>query len=350
MGPATRRRLSLWAVITGAAVVVAAAYTTAVNEPMIAGAVGGLLVGGGIAGFELFFLQQPVGDRLRRMSMPRLIAVQSVFVFALILLTMHLAPLLLGFGIDGLTRMWRNFGQHLVVALLFAFTVSFTIRVVSLIGARVLFNFLLGRYHRPVEEVRVFLFLDLIGSTTMAEQLGMLTYQSVARRFFFDINRPIAAHGGEIYQYVGDEIVVTWPLRKALRRAACVRCVLDIRAAIDARAEAYRRDFGVVPDFRVGLHCGPVVACEVGDERRAIVYFGDTINTAARLEHLCKEKDRKVLISGPLLDQLKLPRGLASEGLGDLALKGKADSVPVFALEPAALRAPEPRPGLAGPV
>jgi class 3 adenylate cyclase len=110
-----------------------------------------------------------------------------------------------------------------------AFLLNFFGRIRSLVGDRVLLNFLLGRYHRPLREERVFLFLDLAHSTMLSEKLGDLRVQSLIGRFFFDIARPISEYGGETHRYIGDEVVVTWPLEEAIREARCIRCVFAIQ-------------------------------------------------------------------------------------------------------------------------
>ncbi len=56
------------------------------------------------------------------------------------------------------------------------------------------------------------LFLDLAGSTTLAEQMGELRVQDLLTRFFYDIDAAIVAHGGEVHAYVGDEVIVSWPV------------------------------------------------------------------------------------------------------------------------------------------
>jgi len=81
-----------------------------------------------------------------------------------------------------------------------------------LIGGRVLFNVMIGRYRRPIREERILLFLDLAGSTTLAEKMGEVRVQDLLTRFFYDIDEAITAHGGEVHAYVGDEVIVTWPV------------------------------------------------------------------------------------------------------------------------------------------
>jgi len=129
---------------------------------------------------------------------------------------------------------------------------------------------------------------------------------------------------------------VTWPLEIGLPDAACVRCVFAIRDRIAALAESYAREFGLVPDFRAVLHCGPVVVSEVGRSKEQIGYFGDTVNVAARLEEHAKQVDRDFLVSGALVDRLAPAPDIVADDLGEIALRGRAASVRVFAVGSAA--------------
>jgi adenylate cyclase len=65
------------------------------------------------------------------------------------------------------------------------------------------------------------------------------------------------------------------------------------------------------------------VAGECGDTKLSIVYLGDTLNAAARLEELAKAMNWACLISGDLLRRLQLPAGLAADPLGPVALRGR---------------------------
>lgn len=68
---------------------------------------------------------------------------------------------------------------------------------------------LIGRYHHPTEEHRIFLFIDLVDSTALARQLGDLGVQRLLTRFFFDMGQPVAENGGEIHAYIGDEAIIS---------------------------------------------------------------------------------------------------------------------------------------------
>ena len=129
--------------------------------------------------------------------------------------------------------------------------------LVRLIGGRVLLNVILGRYRHPIREDRVMMFLDLTSSTSLAEALGEVRMQELLTRFFFDIDEPIVAHGGEVHAYVGDEVIVSWPLTTAVSKGACLDCFFAVRDRIEERGESYRYEFGSAPRFRAGLHAGP---------------------------------------------------------------------------------------------
>ena len=208
--------------------------------------------------------------------------------------------------------------------------------LVRLIGGRVLINVVLGRYRHPIREQRVMMFLDLAGSTSLAEALGEVRMQELLTRFFFDIDEPIVAHGGEVHAYVGDEVIVSWPLSTRVLGGACLDCFFAVRDRIEERAESYRGQFGSVPRFRAGLHAGPVVISECGDSRRQIAFFGDTMNVAARLQEHCKAVGRPLLVSADLLRQVRPGPKVRVEPLGQAALRGRAATVEIFAVERAA--------------
>jgi adenylate cyclase len=225
---------------------------------------------------------------------------------------------------------------HLMLALPFfavvAVTIQFVLQMNSMIGANVLSYFAAGVYRRPKAEERIFLFLDLEGSTQLAERLGSLAYFQLLRRFVDDLTEPVLEADGEIYQYAGDEVVITWRHDAGVRAANCVACFFGIRAAVARQAARYEREFGVVPRFRGGLHGGTVTAGELGDLRQQIVFVGDILNTAARLEEYAKRTSRDLVVSGALLERLVLPPGVEATRCGELALRGKEARVAAYGL------------------
>jgi class 3 adenylate cyclase len=143
------------------------------------------------------------------------------------------------------------------------------------------------------------------------------------------------AHGGEVHAYVGDAVIVTWPLAQEGRgpAARCLDCFFAVEARIEQSAPSYREAFGWVPGFRGALHAGPVVISECGESRRQIAYFGDTMNVTARLQEQAKEAGRSLLVSAELLERVRTGPDLRIEALGKAALRGRAAAVEVFAVE-----------------
>ena len=197
-----------------------------------------------------------------------------------------------------------------------ALLVGVIFELTRLVGNRVLFNVALGRYRRPVREERVLMFLDLAGSTSLAEAMGELRVQNLLTRFFYDIDDAIVAHGGEVHAYVGDEVIVTWPLDERMSGGRCIDCFFAIADTIARKADSYRQEFGMVPDFRAGLHAGSVVISECGSSRRQLAYFGDTVNVTARLQEYCKEAGRNLLVSADLLSHMRPNQSFSLNRLG----------------------------------
>lgn len=210
----------------------------------------------------------------------------------------------------------------------------FVVRVRDLIGHDAFVSLLIGRYHRPVREARVFLFIDVVGSTAYAEAHGDLRAQGYLGAIFAALAEPVRRHRGSTDDYVGDMMMVTWPLTRGLKDARCVACVFAALDAIEAEAAAWARDFGQVPRLRMALHCGSVVTADVGVDRHKIAYFGDTVNATARIEALCRTLEAPVLASHALLAHLPgLPPGITARDLGPHPVRGRGQPVGVTALE-----------------
>ena len=220
---------------------------------------------------------------------------------------------------------------------LFSFAAVLCVRFVDdinhLLGQNVLLNFITGRYHRPRLEQRVFLFIDIEGSTALAERLGELAFHRLVNRFVVDITDPIVAARGEIHRYVGDELIATWKLADGIADARCVRACFDALDRLAVLDPVYLRDFGAPVQCRAGLHCGPVVTGEMGSVKKEIVFLGDTVNTAARIQEFCRQSGDRVLASATLVDLVELPFGVNKRPLGDLRLRGKESEIVLYALE-----------------
>ncbi|MDB5604252.1 MAG: putative adenylate/guanylate cyclase [Bradyrhizobium sp.] len=85
--------------------------------------------------------------------------------------------------------------------------------IANIIGPRAFLNFIIGRYHSPVEENRFVLFVDIAGSTGLAERLGGLGIHRLLDHTFRLLALSVVDYRGEVLNYVGDEVIVTWPER-----------------------------------------------------------------------------------------------------------------------------------------
>jgi adenylate cyclase len=232
----------------------------------IQGLVDAILLSVLVGGYLLFVREGVLRGWFLRLRFTRDFALSSVIVLTLFLVGRAAGQVI---TTGNPRRFVASFIEgHLVLALPFfvvvTVAVQFVLQMNRIVGANVLRYFATGAYHRPKAEERVFLFLDLEGSTQLAERLGSERYFELLRRVVDDLTDPVLEAEGEIYQYAGDEVVITWPLARGVRAANCVRCFFAVRAVIAAQADRYRGDFGVVPRFRGGLHGGRVTGGELG--------------------------------------------------------------------------------------
>jgi len=174
------------------------------------------------------------------------------------------------------------------------------------------------------------MFLDLKSSTTLAEALGHVKYSTLIQDCFDDLG-VVAEYGAAVYQYVGDGVVLTWPMDEGLRNANCIAAYFRFRERLAERSEHYKGKFGTEPVFTAGINSGVVTVTEVGKFRKDIAYHGDAVNTAARIEGQCKELKRDLLVSGKLVARLENGR-YRFEPHGSVPLRGKEEAIAIFSV------------------
>jgi adenylate cyclase len=225
--------------------------------------------------------------------------------------------------------------SHIKAAMVWAFVVAITqllLQVNSKFGQADFWNIIRGRYNRPKEERRIFMFLDINSSTSIAEQLGDERYHSLLKDFFADITTPILDNKGSIYQYVGDEVVIAWNYEDGKENLHCLRCFFDMKLYINQQKEKYLQRYGLVPSFKGGIHCGRVIAGEVGIVKRDITYSGDVLNTTSRILGKCAELKEELIASADLLTELRFIKGFITRPLGGIQLRGKEKVIALNAL------------------
>jgi adenylate cyclase len=195
----------------------------------------------------------------------------------------------------------------------------------------VFIDIMLGKYLQPQTEKRIVMFMDLKDSTPTAEKLGDMQYFKFLREFIYLISAAIIEFEGSIYQYVGDEVIASWPLNNKNARK-CMDAIIEARKNIQKQSEEFRKLYNVVPEFRVGIHVGNVTMGEIGVLKKDLAMSGDTMNTTARIRSACNELNHKFIVSKSFMDNIDL-KEWQSEDLGLIDLKGKAEGIELYALK-----------------
>ncbi len=213
-------------------------------------------------------------------------------------------------------------------------TINFWLEIQRVIGSENLRRLITGRFRRPREETRVFLFMDLKGSTELAERLGHLRYSEMLQECFRDLTQVALRYEAAIYQYVGDEVVMSWPrLRRDDFRRNSVQAFFAYEQELALKKEEYRLRFGVEPEFRGGIDEGAVMATEVGDVKREIVFHGDVLNTAARLLELCKHREERLVVSDSIGKAVEEDAAYRTNWTEEVSLRGKTEQVKAYSLQ-----------------
>lgn len=220
---------------------------------------------------------------------------------------------------------WNEDLQFIILYMLVAVTlIIFFYQMSRKMGQGVLLNFITGRYHKTREEERIFMFMDLNNSTAIAENLGDIEYNKLLNDFFFDITQSIISNYGEIYRYVGDEVVVSWKLKKGLTNAHFIRAFFDAKNAIHLKREKYLQHYNLIPSFTAGFNYGKVTIGEIGEVKSQISFFGDVMYETTEIEKTCKKFNADNLVSEALLKMIELPLVFSAKREGEVEIPGFA--------------------------
>ena len=290
-----------------------------------------LLIGTAVGLFEEFYVHSERGNWMRNMHPLRSIPVYVGVIVIIYLASTHITHALLG-RLDDLPTVYRRLPYGLAVFTLFSLVGVSMMRIIHFVGLETLFHLLVGTYHRPVQEQKVLLFLDVNDSTALGVALGPLAIRALMRKFLADVSQPIIDFGGDIYLYKGDGLIATWNWAAAMRHKAVLSTVDAMFQAIERDRAVYERLWGRVPSFRVGIHGGAVVVSEQGDAKRSIGIYGDTINIAARMEEAAKTRNVCCIVSNVLADAIGYCDRLRP--IGEETVKGISGPVRICEYQP----------------
>ncbi|MBO3697420.1 adenylate/guanylate cyclase domain-containing protein [Roseivirga sp. E12] len=222
-----------------------------------------------------------------------------------------------------------------VLTFFYSILVSFVLAAIRqlnlLLGRGNLLRFIKGDFYEPRVENRVFMFVDLRDSTGIAEKLGHIRYSSFLQDCFYDLH-VVQRYGAEVYQYVGDEVVLSWRIREKMDFRKCLDAFWAFEDQLISRSKFYFDKYGIQPKFKAGLHFGEVTTAEVGEIKREIAYHGDTMNIAARIQEKCNHFEKTLLISEYVHSALDSNGACDFELMGEELLRGKQQGVRIYAV------------------
>ena len=349
MREGTKRRIRIFGWVIGAGTLVGIIYGGLIGfagwghilSGGYIGAVHGFIISSVIGLLEIFAMRTQIGRWIEQKPLVLTILIKGL-IYGTVIIAVELGNLgemvVVGKVNDPSTA--KAFAPiSIVFSFVITFIIMFILQISRLLGGQTLRNLVLGRYHRPRMEERFFLFVDIVGSTRIAEKIGPLSMHRFLNHVFALVADPVTDHHGEIYQYVGDEIVITWQVAEGRHAARPLSCFLAIQSALADATPWFKDSFDVTPAVRGSLHAGPVVTGEVGVNRRSIVFHGDVMNVSARLEQATREMDCPFLVSADAVDLLEDKAGYHIHDHGSRTLRGRQTPMQVYEVE-----MPNPRP------
>jgi len=300
------------------------------------------LVGITIGIIELLFVNKLFEKKTFLESIFGKLIIYSLFLFLIICITYPIAASIeLQTGVFS-DEVWSKFKIYLVSPVLLSTAFQMAISLVfslfyneirEKVGQGAFTDFLTGRYHKPKIEERIFMFLDMKSSTSIAEHIGHTKYFEFLKSYYEVLSEGVIEHFGEVYQYVGDEMVITWKLKRGLLDQNCIRCFFKMKQDLKEKQTWFESQFGETPLFKAGFHLGEVTTGEIGVLKKDVIFTGDTLNTTARIQSLCNELEVDILLSKDLLSRLELNQSLISESKGHQILKGKKEPLELFTIK-----------------
>lgn len=296
----------------------------------------GALLGVFFALIEFIFQRSAI----KRLVLWLQLIIKSSAYFVLLVTLLTLArTLVLKDGNDpfSIERWWwiqNNFFRTSISYFLLALIIFSFIQIANeKFGRGIFVKMLLGIYKKPQEVARIFMFLDLKSSTTIAENLGNYKYSQFIQDVFFELNGIVSKHNATIYQYVGDEAVLVWSMKNGIQHNNCIEVFFRFKELLGAKEHYFLNKYGAHPEFKAGVHGGKVILAEIGTTKKELAYHGDVINTSARIRSLCSEYKQQLLISETIWNTINNKEQYRSRVYVDTFLKGKDKTLTLFGVQ-----------------
>ena len=219
----------------------------------------GLFIGSLLfAGLEVFYFQKRLKRQKFWLSLIQKLAIYSGAIFLLLIaISLFFNSLLSGRSLFD-SEVWQQtqtfissiaFWHPVLPVLILALLSTFLLQLAERFGTDEMWKMFTGKYFHPKEEQRIFMFLDLNHSTTLAEQLGNEKFYGFLNDFYHDIAPAIIKHKGEVVEYVGDLVVINWTFEAGIHESQCIACYQAFEAIIEQKKSTYLSRYGAVPEL-----------------------------------------------------------------------------------------------------
>lgn len=314
-------------------------YNTILIAMITYAALGGALLGFLLASIRVFVFN----NLFKKISFGRSILLQAIIsfiIFAFVIITIGSFHFLnVGYSIDTIKQLLAHNFTISSIFILFGFffysSIQFNLilETEKKLGMNVLKNLLIGRYHKPQQENRIFMFMDMKNSTGIAEELGHLKYSHFLQDVFKLLTDVVIDKKAEIYQFVGDEVVLTWPSYLGYQDNNALQFFYGFQAVLEANEPYFMSKYGAIPIFKAGIHKGIVSVAEVGEISTQIAYHGDVVNTTSRIQELCNKYETNLLISDSFMQGMEAPLLNFQENAAEISIRGRSQPVVIYALD-----------------
>jgi len=310
-----------------------------ITAQIMVGVVGGIFLGGLMATSRLFLLKKVC----YKLSVGRSIIFQTISALILLTVTIIIISQIFFYHFNYSSLHISNFFSHTYtrssLLILYGYFIYASIQYNLLIetdkklGINVLKNLIIGKYHTPRQEERIFMFMDLKSSTTIAEELGHLKYSRFLQDVYKLLTDVVIDKKAEIYQFVGDEVVLSWPSATGYQDNNTLQFFYAFQAILEENKSYFISNYNTTPIFKAGIHRGVVSVAEVGEINTQIAYHGDVVNTTSRIQELCNKYKSHLLVSDNFMKGMEAPLLNFQENAAEITLRGRSQPIIIYALD-----------------
>jgi adenylate cyclase len=157
---------------------------------------------------------------------------------------------------------------------------------------------------KPVRQDAAVVFVDLSGFTGLSERIDPDELRTLLKAFHALIDKAAIACDGMITGFLGDGAMILFGLPHAMPddAARALKCAIDLHRGLERWIASLPPAIAGQLGFKIGAHCGPIVASRLGESHQHITATGDTVNVASRLMEIAAQNDAQLALSDTLLD------------------------------------------------